>query len=146
MWIAMVKEGWWALQSCPIPLDSQTSFCISQKVNNSSRGNESDHEIIGNRIYKYDFVNNTLVNPKLILHIPSNDFPVHIGGKIIIGPDKNLYIAVGDLYAKNATTQNIVNGTPVDGSGGILRIYHLTYIPKQSSTDSFSYSDQIFLF
>ena len=26
------------------------------------------------------------------------------------------------------------------------RLYHLTHIPKQSSTDSFSYLDQTFLF
>ncbi len=97
-------------------------FLYFTEVNNSSRDDESDHEIIGNRLYKYDFVNNTLINPKLILHIPSKDSLVHIGGKMIIGPDKKLYIAIGDLYAKNATTQNIVNGTPVDGSGGILRL------------------------
>src|SRR5215210_7394402 len=43
-----------------------------------------------NRIYKYDLDNqrNELVNPKLLLGIPSFPDPSHIGGIIGIGPDE----------------------------------------------------------
>ena len=45
---------------------------------------------IGNRVYKYELVNNKLVNPKVILDLPSLPGPSHNGGAIMIGPDKTL--------------------------------------------------------
>ena len=45
---------------------------------------------IGNRVYKYELANNKLVNPKVILDLPSLPGPSHNGGAIMIGPDKTL--------------------------------------------------------
>src|SRR5215203_390579 len=47
-----------------------------------------------NRVYRYDLdnKNNILINPKLLLSIPSFPDPAHIGGIIDIGPDNNLYV------------------------------------------------------
>jgi glucose/arabinose dehydrogenase len=83
-----------------------------------------------NRIYKYDLDNqkNILINPKLLLSIPSFPDPSHIGGILDIGPDENLYFTVGNFQSTipskiyKTKTQNFEDGEPVDGRAGILRI------------------------
>src|SRR6476659_10594214 len=40
---------------------------------------------LGNRVYRYDLVNNRLVNPKLLLDLPAMPGPRHMGGIIEIG-------------------------------------------------------------
>ena len=85
-------------------------------------------EPIGNRIYRYDLVNNRLENPKLLLDLPAMPGPRHMGGIIAIGPDDNLYVSVGDLDGTfrgkryDTIAQNYQNSTIVDGRSGILRI------------------------
>src|SRR5215217_5668925 len=83
-----------------------------------------------NQIYRYDLdnKNNVLVNPKLLLSVPSFPDPAHIGGIIDIGPDNNLYFTVGNFENTipdepyKTKTQNFEDGKPVDGRAGILRI------------------------
>jgi glucose/arabinose dehydrogenase len=83
-----------------------------------------------NQIYRYDLdnKNNVLLNPKLLLSIPSFPDPAHIGGIIDIGPDNNLYVTVGNFENTipdepyKTKTQNFEDGEPVDGRAGILRI------------------------
>jgi glucose/arabinose dehydrogenase len=82
---------------------------------------------LGNRLYRYELENNKLVHPKLLLNLPAYPGPSHNGGVIKIGPDKNLYVVIGDLTGwVNASTrtmaQNYKNGTSPDGRAGILRI------------------------
>ena len=85
---------------------------------------------VANHIYRYELVNNKLVNPKLLLNLPALPGPSHNGGKLIIGPDNNLYFPLGDLktsadfLSKDFQTkaQNYINGIDVDGRAGILRI------------------------
>jgi glucose/arabinose dehydrogenase len=85
-------------------------------------------EPIGNRLYRYEFANDKLVNPKLTLDLPVKPGPYHNGGSMTIGPDNNLYLTIGDLenekyeQSLNSKIQNIKNGTDPNGSGGILRI------------------------
>ena len=85
-------------------------------------------EPIGNRLYRYELINNKLVNPKLLLDLPALPGPYHNGGAITIGPDNNIYIPVGDLdntedkERPNTKAQNIVNGEEPNGAGGILRV------------------------
>jgi glucose/arabinose dehydrogenase len=81
-----------------------------------------EHSEIANRVYRYEFVNGMLVNPKLLLDLPGTPGPRHNGGAIIIGPDNNLYIPIGDLDGHNTEAQNVEDGGPPDGTGGILRI------------------------
>src|SRR5215218_3956373 len=52
-----------------------------------------------NRVYRYDLdnKNNILINPKLLVGVPSFPDPSHIGGIIEIGPDNNLYVTVGNF-------------------------------------------------
>jgi aldose sugar dehydrogenase len=83
-----------------------------------------------NRVYRYDLdnKNNVLINPKLLLSIPSFPDPAHIGGIIDIGPDNNLYVTVGNFQhtipseVYRTKTQNFEDGKPVDGRAGVLRI------------------------
>ncbi|CAN5478265.1 hypothetical protein BH18THE2_BH18THE2_35420 [soil metagenome] len=83
---------------------------------------------IGNRLYRYELVNDKLVNPKLLLDLPATPGPRHNGGALVIGPDNNLYITIGDVdgtyqSAESETlTQNFPDGVESDGRSGILRI------------------------
>ena len=65
-----------------------------------AEGGDSDDDQeknIGNRLYRYELINNKLVNPKLLLSLPKGS-GWHNGGAIKLGPDGNLYIPVGDLF------------------------------------------------
>ena len=81
-------------------------------------------EPIGNRVYRYELSGSKLVNPKLLLNLPVTPGPAHNGGAIQIGPDKNVYLTIGDLNNKNTTmkVQNFHQGVDPDGRGGILRV------------------------
>src|ERR671915_740796 len=52
---------------------------------------------LGNRLYRYELVNDKLVNPKLLLDLPATSGPAHNGGAITIGPDNNVYLPIGEL-------------------------------------------------
>jgi glucose/arabinose dehydrogenase len=81
---------------------------------------------LGNRLFRYDLVDNKLINPKLLLSLPALPGPRHAGGVVAIGPDKNIYLTIGDLdgtfrYKQYETmAQNFQNGVNPDGRSGIL--------------------------
>lgn len=82
---------------------------------------------LGNRLYRYELVNEKLVNRKLLLDLPVSPGPRHTGGEVEIGPDNNVYVTIGDLDGTfkehyDTLAQNYNNGTNVDGRSGILRI------------------------
>ena len=85
--------------------------------------NSSEHNkgTVSNRLYRYELVDEKLVNPKLMLDLPGTPGPRHNGGAIIVGPDNNIYVPIGDVDGHTTEAQNIL-GIPPDGSGGILRI------------------------
>jgi glucose/arabinose dehydrogenase len=76
---------------------------------------------LGNRLYRYELEQNKLVNPKLFLNLPVSHDALHNGGKVLIGPDKNVYVGVGDLEHPTEA-ENYESGLKPDGTGGILRI------------------------
>jgi glucose/arabinose dehydrogenase len=77
--------------------------------------------ILGNRLYRYELVNNKLINPKLLLDLPAKPDANHQGGVVLIGPDQNVYLVIG--YVDHFTqAQNQVNGKEPDGTGGILAV------------------------
>ena len=81
-------------------------------------------DVLGNRLYRYELVNNTLVNPMLLLEVPSPR-PLHNGGKLMIGPDNNLYLVAGDggrYWANTTKAHNNKNGAYPDGTSAIYRI------------------------
>jgi Glucose/sorbosone dehydrogenases len=77
----------------------------------------------GARIYRYDLdKNTTLKNPKLILDLPATPGSDHVGGGLLLGPDGNIYLTVGDGSVLTSLASNVKNGTVPDGRGGILKI------------------------
>jgi aldose sugar dehydrogenase len=83
-------------------------------------------EPLGNRLYRYEFLNGRLENPKLLLDLPATPGPSHNGGALTVGPDGNVYVTIGDLLTRNGknttTAGNIQEGNTPDGRAGILRI------------------------
>ena len=80
-----------------------------------------------NSVYRYELVDGELVNPKLLLQLPAYSPNTlhknnHVGGKLLIGPDNNLYISMGDVGGRSGQAQNDKEGLPLDGTSGILRI------------------------
>jgi aldose sugar dehydrogenase len=88
----------------------------------------------GNRLYRYnlderDSNNIKLINPKLLLNLPASPPPGregteknHNGGKVLIGPDNNVYVGIGDVGGHRGQAENNLNGIAPDGTGGILRV------------------------
>jgi aldose sugar dehydrogenase len=93
-------------------------------VSDSDTGTDvsSSSEPVGNRLYRYQWINDQLVNPKLLLDLPATPGPRHNGGAIRIGPDNNVYVIIGDVDGHQTQAQNIESGEEPDGTSGILRI------------------------
>jgi glucose/arabinose dehydrogenase len=72
---------------------------------------------LGNRLYRYELLNDKLVNPVLLLDLPATSGPAHNGGAITIGPDNNVYLPIGELRE-----EDIQKVSSADGRGGILRV------------------------
>jgi aldose sugar dehydrogenase len=83
---------------------------------------------LGNRVYRYEFQDNKLVDPKLILSLPAippnatSPETNHNGGKVVIGPDNDVYAIIGDVGGHAGQAQNVASGAPLDGTSGIFRV------------------------
>ena len=97
---------------------------LGQPTTRTTAGINNDKitQSIANRLYRYELTNNKLTNPRLLLDLPATPGPRHNGGAITIGPDGNVYVPIGDLDGHTTQAQNVIDGGPPDGSGGILRI------------------------
>jgi aldose sugar dehydrogenase len=81
---------------------------------------------IGNRLYKYEISvdssgNTKLINPELLLSVPPSPGTHHNGGIVLIGPDENLYVVIGDLEDHSTFTQNVKTGATFENSSVIFR-------------------------
>jgi aldose sugar dehydrogenase len=82
---------------------------------------------IGNRLYRYIFEDDStlggaqgqILDTKLLLDLPVDPGPSHNGGKVLVGPHGGVNLIVGEVE-RDGKAQNIVNGSDLDGSGGIL--------------------------
>src|ERR671918_2807714 len=79
-------------------------------------------EPVASRLYRYELANEKLVNPVLLLDLPAVPGPRHNSGNILIGPDSNLYVSVGDLDGHITLAQNVRGASGVDGSSSILKV------------------------
>ena len=79
-------------------------------------------EPVASRLYRYELANDKLVNPVLLLDLPAVPGPRHNSGNILIGPDNNLYVSVGDLDGHITLAQNVNGASGVDGSSSILKV------------------------
>jgi glucose/arabinose dehydrogenase len=75
-------------------------------------------------LYRYEYNDGKLVNPKLLLKIPypPNFTFFHPGGCILIGPDKNIYLVVGDFDQPVTKAQNVDSNLPTNGTSAIYRL------------------------
>jgi aldose sugar dehydrogenase len=76
-----------------------------------------------------DLNNNKLTDPLLLLDLPASPPPgrenierQHMDGKVLIDPDNNVYIGIGDVAGHRTKSENNPNESVPDGTGGILRI------------------------
>src|SRR5919199_3960434 len=100
---------------------------IATKINNNntevflylSEAAKGDQPV-RNRVYKYQWNGETLINPKLILDLPAESLN-HPGGKLAIGPDHYLYAVIGDLN-RHGKLQNFINGPDPDNTSVILKV------------------------
>ena len=103
-------------------------FLYFTEIDGNDGGDRKGKVPEGNRLYRYELVDNKLVNPKLLLDLPAAPGPRHNGGAIEIGPDQNIYVPVGDIDGSfiagfaATKTQNFDDGLTADGRSGILRI------------------------
>jgi len=103
-------------------------FLYYTEIDGTDGEDKAGKQPIGNRVYRYDLSGDALINPLLLMDLPANPGPRHNSGNIMIGPDKNLYVEIGDVDGSFKTsetetkTQNYKNGVDPDGRGGILRI------------------------
>jgi aldose sugar dehydrogenase len=80
-----------------------------------------DGSLLGNRLYRYKLVNNKLTDRVLLLDLPATPGPAHNGGALIIGPDNNIYLTIGDVRCGCTQAENVQGGNRPDGRAGILR-------------------------
>jgi aldose sugar dehydrogenase len=103
-------------------------FIYYTEISGKDGEDKAGKQPIGNRVYRYELSGDALINPVLLMDLPANPGPRHNGGNIIIGPDNNLYVAIGDVDGSfkgpttETKTQNYNNGIDPDGRSGILRI------------------------
>jgi len=90
-----------------------------------TEANEDGGESLGNRIYKYEWNGDSLINPILLKELPSN--VSHNGGAMVTGLDDKVYAVIGDTL-QYGLLQNKplewLKGTDVDlkDNGVILQL------------------------
>jgi glucose/arabinose dehydrogenase len=97
--------------------------------------NEDGGEGLGNRLYKYVLGNDGLEYPDLLVDLPASPGRMHHGGEILVGPDSNIYLVIGEVGATgkiDSKAINVKNGLDPDGRSGILRITQDGEIVKPS--------------
>ena len=87
----------------------------------SNAASDTSGSALANRVYRYAWNGNALVNPQLILDLPATPGPNHDGGAMTFGPDGKLYVVIGDLN-RNGQLQNFSTGPSPDNTGVIFRI------------------------
>ena len=84
-------------------------------------------KVLGNRLYRYELIDDRLIDPVLLLDLPATSLQKgqennHDGGKVVIGPDHNVYVAIGDVGGRDGQAQNNKEGDTIDGTSGVLRV------------------------
>jgi aldose sugar dehydrogenase len=112
--------------------DNSSSSSNNDNNDNNNAGLGNDNQSIQNMVnhlYRYELVDNKLINPKPLLELPATSDSTdptaennHDGGKVVIGPDKNVYTVIGDVGGHGGQAQNVKNGESLDGTSGILRV------------------------
>ena len=125
------KQVEWGMLGIAVEKNESSTFVFLRytAANDGSSSAIQNSQSMRNRLYRYELVDDKLVNPTLILDLPATSPDPkgennHDGGKILIGPagDKNIYTAIGDVGGHEGQAQNVKDGDPLDGTSGILRV------------------------
>ena len=79
----------------------------------------SSEDLLGNRLYRYELVQNRLTDPKLLLDLKPDPRTVHNGGTTVIGPDNNVYVVTGEAGNPKTLSRNIKDGLDPFGSRAV---------------------------
>jgi aldose sugar dehydrogenase len=131
--VKVATEGYRGLLGVAVSSEKKVSpivflYFTEARTHDGDDSTKNPKNPLGNRLYRYDLLDNRLVNSKLLLDLPALPGPRHAGGIAAIGPDQNIYITIGDLDGTfkdqqyQTMTQNYQNGTLPDGRSGILVI------------------------
>jgi glucose/arabinose dehydrogenase len=105
-----IATGTYCLDTCPIFL-----YFTEREIS------ESEEDNARNRLYRYQLQNNTLSERNLLLDLPGTPGARHNGGAMLIGPNENLYLTIGDVNSLEYSTVNFDTDN-TEAKGGILRL------------------------
>jgi glucose/arabinose dehydrogenase len=121
--------------------NNTTTYAFLYFTEPKNKTNSSSEDMVRNSIYRYEWNGKTLVNPTLIFTLPAKPGLYHDGGKLVIGPDNNLYAAIGDLNSIYGTAQNHDSRRESNGTSGILRIQPMDGSPVKDNPFIPQYSE-----
>ena len=96
-------------------------------------------EPLGNRLYRYELVNNELTNPKLLIDTPASVTNLDMENRVLIGPDQNVYLLVSNLSNSDVSSANKGNSNDIiiNPQGGKINIL------KKSNDSNMSYGETV---
>ncbi|HEY9407671.1 MAG TPA: PQQ-dependent sugar dehydrogenase [Nitrososphaera sp.] len=124
--VAVANDGERGLLGAAVSRENESTTYVFLYFTESGGGVDGDDiqgvSPAGNRLYRYELQGGQLVNPLLLLDLPALPGPRYNGGPVVIGPDNNVYVIIGDVEGHNTMVQNFGNGSEPDGTSGILRV------------------------
>jgi aldose sugar dehydrogenase len=132
--VAVANDGERGMLGAAVSRENETTTYVFLYFTESGGGIDGDDmqgvSPAGNRLYRYELQGDQLVNPKLLLDLPALPGPRYNGGPVVIGPDNNVYIIIGDVGGHATQVQNFENSSAADGTSGILRIGKNGEVPE----------------
>jgi glucose/arabinose dehydrogenase len=124
--VAVANDGERGLLGAAVSRENESTTYVFLYFTESGGGVDGDDiqgaSPAGNRLYRYELQGGRLVNPLLLLDLPALPGPRYNGGPVVIGPDNNVYVIIGDVGGHTTMVQNFENGSEPDGTSGILRV------------------------
>ena len=141
--VAVANDGERGMLGTAVSRENDTTTYVFLYFTESGGGVDGDDTQgvppAGNRLYRYELQGNQLVNPTLLLDLPALPGPRYNGGPLLIGPDNNVYVFIGDVGGHTTMVQNFENGPGPDGTSGILRVGKNGEAPESIiGTDAFA--------
>jgi aldose sugar dehydrogenase len=132
--VAVANDGERGLLGIAVSRENETTTYVFLYFTESGGGVDGDDRQgvppAGNRLYRYDLQGDQLVNPILLLDLPALPGPTYNGGPVVIGPDNNVYVIIGDVGGHTTLVQNFENGSEPDGTSGVLRVGKNGEVPE----------------
>ncbi|MDQ4015932.1 MAG: PQQ-dependent sugar dehydrogenase [Thermoproteota archaeon] len=132
--VAVANDGERGMLGTAVSRENDTTTYVFLYFTESGGGVDGDDmqgvPPAGNRLYRYELQGDQLVNPMLLLDLPALPGPRYNGGPVVIGPDNNVYVIIGDVVGHTTMVQNFENGSEADGTSGILRIGKNGEVPE----------------